>query len=379
MIMSMTLSRINPMFGCLIGLLLWLIVACAAPAPEALVPPSGNSARLYTRTPTPTGTPIPTLHPQVVYQQGLAQRDRWDLELALDRFDAALLITPSAAVYASRAEVYRLMGRYEAAASDIESALVLEPELAKAWWQKALLNRAQERWDEALEATDKLIELQPRDGAAYVLRAQINSKGFNRFKQALDDYGRASEIDSVLDEATQVARWQILAKLEDWDDALRISGKMIVTGNQDPLRYFYLGWSLLQVDRVDDAIRALFLAIRWHPDYPLAHYYALGVAYYERQAWLEAIQALEVALIQLGAPSSENVPLAAPDITSADILGRMGVSYLELKQCETGAAMVERAVDESIDHTTWEWAVGRIEECYISLTPTPTPEDVPAP
>ena len=68
---------------------------------------------------------------------------------------------------------------------DIEAALVLEPEMAMAWRQKALLSRAQGAWDEALAAVNKLIELEPDDGAAYVLRAEINDEGFEKILQGV--------------------------------------------------------------------------------------------------------------------------------------------------------------------------------------------------
>ena len=377
MIMFMTISRISRVGCCLIGLILWLTIACAASAPTPTALSPDNAIRLYTRTPTPTITPTPTVHPQVPYQRGLVQRDAWGLETALEQFDAALDIAPSAPVYASRAEVYRLLGRYEEASADIKASLTLDPELPEAWRQKALLSHTQAQWDEALAAVDKLIGLEPEDGSAYVLRAQINAEGFGKILQAQVDYGRAIRLDRVYDRATLIERWHILAKLEDWEEAVIVGHKMTTTGSEDPLRYYYRAWPLIELGRIDEAIQKLIFGIERHPDYPVALYYALGVAYYERHAWSEGIQALEVAWIQSGASTHENVVEHALDITKADILGHLGVAYLELKQCETGAAMVERAVADSARLSDWYWALDRIEACYIAITPTPT--STPAP
>ncbi len=379
MIIAMKLSRITAICLCLISLTLWLAIACSAPTQSPTTPSPEPGARLYTRTPTPTVTPTPTPDPKVLYQQGLSQRDAWDLETALNRFDAVLEVAPNAATYASRAEVYRLLGRYEQAAADIESALALDPQLPEAWRQMALLSRAEATWDEALTAVNKLIELEPANGSAYVLRAEVYDEGFGKIDLALADYERAISYNPSFDKATRVERWRILAKLGNWQKALHVSRKMAASGSEDPARYFYLAWSLTQLGRVDDAIQILFFGIRRYPDYPVMFYYALGVAYYEREAWTETIQALEVALLQLGAPPSENAPERPLEITDADILGRLGIAYLSLKQCETGAAIVERAIAESPDPNPWLWAAERIEECYISITPTPTPEDTPAP
>jgi hypothetical protein len=57
----------------------------------------------------------------------------------------------------------------------------------------------------------------------------------------------------------------------------------------------------------------------------------------------------------------------------------MGLTYLELRQCETGAAIVERAIAESAPRSTWVWARERIETCYVALTPTPTPTPTESP
>ena len=377
--MSMTWSRIAAVYLCLIGLTLWLVIACTAPIPVPVTPSPGHGARLFTRTPTPTATPIPTLDPYAIYRQGLARRAAWDLETALDRFDIAVTMSPSAPFYASRAEVYRLTSRYEEAAADIERALALDPRLAGAWREKALLSSAEATWDDALTAVNKLIELEPDDGAAYAARAQIYSEGFGKIQKALIDYNRAIHHNSVFDRATLVERWYILARLGRWEEALRVSRKAAIANSQDPLHYFYRGWSFLQLGRLDEAIQVLFVGIGRYPDYPMALYYALGVAYYERQAWSEAIQALEVALVQSGTSSSGSERARSLDFADADILGRMGVAYLELKQCETGGAIVDRAISESTDTDDWTWARGRTEACYISLTPTPTPANTQAP
>jgi tetratricopeptide (TPR) repeat protein len=379
MIKVMTLSRGTSICLLLICLVLWLTFACTAPNPTPTATPAGPRVRLYTRTPTPTVTPTPTLDSQAIFQQGLVQRETWDLDAALDRFDTSLSLTPNAPVYASRAEVFRLQGRNEEAAADIARALDLDPELPEAWRQKALLNRSEEAWDEALAAVNEWIELAPDDGAAYVLRAQIYAQGFGELHQALADYDRAILRDPTFDKATLVERWHILAELGDWQEALLVAHKITTTGSEDPLRYFYRGWSLIQLERLDEAMQMLVFGIRRYPDYPVMLYYALGVAYYEREAWSEAIQALEVALLQLGAQPAPDAPEPPLEVTSADILGRMGVAYLELRQCETGAAIIQRAIADSPDPESWEWARERSEECYLLLTPTPTPQDTPIP
>jgi tetratricopeptide (TPR) repeat protein len=132
---------------------------------------------------------------------------------------------------------------------------------------------------------------------------------------------------------------------------------------------------LIQLGRLDEAIQILFFGLDRYPDYPVALYYALGVAYYERQAWAEAVQALDVALNQLGAAKDD----MRVEISEPDILGRLGVAYLELRQCETGAALVERAIAEAADLSDWYWARERIQTCYIAITPTPTRTATPVP
>jgi tetratricopeptide (TPR) repeat protein len=380
MIMFMRVSRLSVKLV-LVGLILWLAVACATsdPARDATRPAPG--ALLYTRTPVPAATPTPTLHPQFAYLQGLGQREAWHLEEAIARYTKSIELAPSATTYVSRAEAYRLTGEYAKAAADVESALEMSPESPDAWRQKVLLTRELGDWEQALEAVNRLIELVPDDGSAYVLRAQIYYEGLHRPQHALQDFDQAIALDPAYDKATLVERWNILAGLDRWEQALLVSHKIITTGSEDPLRYFYRGWSLIQVERIDEAIQKLHFGIQRYPDYPVMLYYALGVAYYERGAWPEAVQSLEVALAQFGAASEESSFEWPLDLTTADILAPLGVSYLGLRQCETGAAIVERAIAESPHPADWLWARDRIEACYIALTPTPTatPFGTPAP
>ncbi len=381
--MIRAMSRIT-LTACLIGLL----VACAAPSPAPdvtlletrVIPWQANTlygdgkAQLYTRTPLPTLTPArptSTLSPQNLYQEGLDKRGDWNLDAALERFNAALDLAPDLIpVYVSRAELYRLAGSFDEAAADLARALSLDSGSAQAWREKAWLHREEAAWDEALLAVNRFIELQPDDGVAYILRAQIYAEGLGKLRLALADYERAITLDPLFEQATLVERWHIQAALGHWDEALQVSRKVFTAASKSPLRYYYQAWSLIQLGQLDDAIQILFFGLRRYPDYPVALYYALGVAYYERQAWSEAVQALDVALAQSGASFNADTPWQHLGITAADILGRMGVAYLELGQCETGAALVERAAAPG----GWSWAVERVEACYVALTPTPEPQ-----
>ncbi len=367
-------SQVFPFF--LAGLAGWLAVACAVPA---TVTPT-VSVLLHTRTPTPTldpATPTPTLSADILYQQGLSQREVWNLAAALERYDAALALAPDAQVYAERAEVYRLVGNDEEAAVDIAQALSLDPTLPEAWRQRALLAQAQGAWNEALEAVNQFIELRPDDGAAYALRAQLYANGLSELRLALADYEHAAALSYALEKATLVERWRLAAELEEWDEAFLVSLKMFITRSEDPARYYYRAWSLIRLRRLDEAIQQLFAGIERYPDYAVVFYYALGVAYFERLAWPEAIAALEVALAQSGAASEETAAWRQLGITTADILGWMGLAYLKLGQCETGGAIVQRAAAESADPNRWGWAVRQVGACYTAITPTPTPTPAP--
>jgi tetratricopeptide (TPR) repeat protein len=309
------------------------------------------------------------------------------LNAALTRLNAALATDPDLAqAYASRAEVYRLLERYPEAMDDIDIALSLKPDLAEAWRQKALLNRTLGHWEEALSAANELIRLKPDDASAYVLRAEIYAEGLHEPRLALKDYNWAIARDPDYKSMTLVERWNLYADLGRWRQAFYTSYQMFTTGSDDPLRYYYRGWSLIQLDRLDEAMNILLIGIRRYPDYPVALYYALGVAYFERHAWPQAIQALEVALLQSGAPltqAGDTVAWQHLDISTADILAPLGRSYLKIGQCETGAAIVQRAAAESNvpqieadpdDHA--KQAEQAIEACYLALTPTPTATEV---
>ena len=255
MIRTVTRKKFSPFAifcGGLAILMLGTFVACTTSpiSPTPLLPANTSVARLYTRTPTPSPTPTlftPTPAPEALYRQGLARREDWDLAGALEYFNVALDQDPELApAYASRAEIYWLMGRYDAARADLDQALSLDPELAEAWWQKALLEYNGKVWDKALDAVNQLIKLRPRYGAAYLLRAQIYSYGFDKPTLALTNYKLAIMCDPDLDETVQAERWHALAMQERWEEARDLAYQMFNTGSDDPLRYYYLSWSLVQ-------------------------------------------------------------------------------------------------------------------------------------
>ncbi len=319
------------------------------------------------------------LPPAELYRRGLDQREAWNLPAALEHLSAALAQSPDALTYAQRAEAYRLTGQYDQAAADLERALALDPQQPEAWRQMALLSQAQGAWEQALTAVNTLIALRPDDGTAYALRAQIYAQGLGAPRLALADYEQAAALSHTLDSATLTERWHLYASLNEWNQAFLTSLKMFITGSQDPARYYYRAWSLIQLNRLDEAIQQLFTGIRQYPDYPVAFYYALGVAYSERGAWAEAITSLEVALAQTGAAPEPNATWQQLGISVADILGHLGIAYLRVGQCETGGAVLQRAVDESSDPNRWGWAVRGVGACYTALTPTPTPTPAPSP
>ncbi len=368
----------------LIGLALCLPACSRAeptPVPLVTVP---SFERLPTRTPTPTITPIPSPTPPTHYQDGLAALERGDFEAALVDFDRALADRPNppsdpalATIYVDRARALRLTGHHDAALADVEIALALDGALTDAWLLKVALHQDVAEWEQALQALDRLLELQPDLAQAYLLRAEIREQVLGQSQEALSDYERAARLDPSLAQSLQAVRWRLLAELGRWEEAVLVSGNMFMSGNPDPLRYYYHGLALVQTGYVSLAISDLSQGIRRYPDYAGPLYYALGVAYVQQGSWDEAIRALDVALAQQGVEAQAPAWRDAR-VTASEILGWMGAAYLGLDACPTARDLLQRAVAGSEEPGEWDWALERLALCGLTPTPTITPTPIPA-
>ena len=86
------------------------------------------------------------------------------------------------------------LGRYEEALQAIDKALELNPDYSDAWYNKGVALRKLGRYEEALQAIDKALKLKPDDFDAWYNKC-VALRKLGRYKEAQIAFKKASELN----------------------------------------------------------------------------------------------------------------------------------------------------------------------------------------
>ncbi len=93
------------------------------------------------------------------------------------------------------------LGRYDEAIQAYDRAIEITPQFADAWRSKGVALVAQGKYDEAIQAYDKVIEIDPEDAYVWDLKGlALAAKGWDRidqieFTEAIGAFDKAIELD----------------------------------------------------------------------------------------------------------------------------------------------------------------------------------------
>lgn len=308
--------------------LVLLAAACAAPSATP------NPQRLPTRAATLAPTPTPlSVAARTYYEDGLARQATGDTEGALQSFTWAIQLAPDLApAYVARGTVYLAQGELRLALAEADAAL----------------------------------EAEPTSAAAHALRGEtLRLLGSPR--RAQEAFDQVLALDSALQEETFRSRWLVARTIPDAVRLLALSREYATAHPDEPLRHYYHGWALIELDTPDVAANVLVEGIEATPDPPALLWFALGQAYAANRHWQEAVTSFEAArtLVQAGDTS-----LAIhSDQPIADLFGALGRTYLSAGRCVDAETMLAYAIDVGAPASAYGAA---LEEARVCQTPTPT-------
>jgi tetratricopeptide (TPR) repeat protein len=314
-------SHLAPLF-----LLPLLLAAC--------VSQPATPQRLPTRAATPIPTPTPfSIAAQTYYEEGVARQEAGDAEGALQSFTWAIQRAPDfAPAYVARGATYLAQGRLRPALADADAAL----------------------------------EIDATSATAHALRGET-LRLLGRAHRALEAFDQALALDPALEPATFHARWLAARATHNADRLLTLGREYAAAHPDDPLRHYYRGWGLIELDAPRSAIGILVRGIETTPDPPAALWFALGWAYVADRSWQEAVTSFEAAraLVQAGDAS-----LAVhSDRPVADLFGALGRAYLGVGRCVDAEVMLEYAVDVGAPASE---CASALEEARLCQTAIPT-------
>jgi tetratricopeptide (TPR) repeat protein len=185
---------------------------------------------------------------------------------------------------------------FEPIAVEIENTQYSETSIsndAEFWYNKGNALDAQCKSDEALQAYDKAIELNPDYVSAWYRKGQVLA-GLGKSDEALQAYDKAIELDPddahAWDEKGSALRYQgkYDEALQAYDEAIRLDPNFI-------LAWHGKGNAFISQGKYDEALQAYDEAIRLDPNYAMVRY-AKGEALRYQGKYDEAIQAYDEAI-----------------------------------------------------------------------------------
>ena len=167
----------------------------------------------------------------------------------------AITLNPKyTAAYRHRADAYLELGMYREAVADATQVFTLEPDLSDPHLLllRARANAGDKKLNPALDDLNKVIELKPDLGDAYIERGMVFTQA-RRFDDAIGDFNRAIELDPKNIKAYAM---RATAKLQadSKDDALYDANLALQLNSNDPLALRVRANVYEALDRPDDAI-----------------------------------------------------------------------------------------------------------------------------
>jgi tetratricopeptide (TPR) repeat protein len=148
--------------------------------------------------------------------------------------------------------------------SPVIEQLTIEEILAEAEWFIQGLNLSKVgRYEEAIQAFGKAIEIDPQDAVAWIFKGDALSE-LGRYDEAIQAYEKAIEIDPQ-DADAWYSKGAALSELGKYDEANQAFDKGIEINPQDAVAWYYKGIILDAQGKHDEAARAYNKSIEIDP------------------------------------------------------------------------------------------------------------------
>lgn len=183
------------------------------------------------------------------------------------------------------------LGKYSESSEYFKQGIIINP--PKRYKSIGLNYSMSEKYDEAIDAYKKAIELDSNDAEAYAgLGAVYTLSG--RHQDAIESCLRAISIDS---ECTEAYYWLGLAhhNMGDYGKAIEAYKRELSIDSQVEEAYIALGGAYVELNAYEDAITAFNNALKIEPNNTFT-YNQLGSAYFELGRTAEAYEAFKKAI-----------------------------------------------------------------------------------
>jgi tetratricopeptide (TPR) repeat protein len=185
---------------------------------------------------------------------------------------------------------YGILKKYDEAIAAFQKTIEIDPKDARAYYNMGFSYGKQEKYDEAIAAFQKAIEIDPKDAMTYY-NMGISFGKQEKYDEAIAAFQKAIKIDPK----DAMAYYNIgisFGKQEKYDKAIAAFQKAIEIDPKYAATYYNLGNALGRQEKYDEAIAAFQKAIEIDPKYAYA-YNNMGVALKNQEKYDEVITAFQ--------------------------------------------------------------------------------------
>jgi len=254
----------------------------------------------------------------------------------LDRFKAK---PADAQAHYQRGNAENRLGRWQPALDAYERAIELDPGFAYAHCNRGAVLERLGRWDDALGSYDRALGLNSDDVLTHYNRASV-LKQLGRFAEALASYDRALAVRADYPDA-HVNRGNVLQELGRFDEAIASYDHALQhhpPGFPLHLAHFGRAVALHKQHRLDEALIALDRTLELQGDHAQAHLRRGGVLY--------ELQRHEAAIASFAAA----VKFAASDSPAYLAHFQQSFALVALERHEEALAALSQAIALKPDH-----------------------------
>lgn len=184
------------------------------------------------------------------------------LKEALNAINKAIDIDPQTpGALENRASLLETMGKHKEALEKANST----QDLAKVWYNRAVALRNEGKFDKAITAYDKAIELDPQDAEAKIDKG-LTFLVMGRFNESLAAYDEALEIEPD-SSYTWIEKGLVLSRMEQFNESLVAYEEALRIDPTNPQAWAGKGSTLSQMGRYDVALQAFEKVIETDPTY----------------------------------------------------------------------------------------------------------------
>ena len=274
-----------------------------------------------------------------LYVLAVVQAATGKYEAAVSNYNRALAVQPRhAEALSNRGNALKALQRFEEALASYDRALALRPDYASGHSNRGAALCGMDRLLEALASFDRALALQPDHVEALFNRGHA-LHGLERYDEALASYDRVLALQPNL-AAARVNRGNTLNELKRHDEALASFDRALALQPDLVEAHANRGMALHALGRFDDALASLDRALALSPDY--------AVALYNRGATLHALARYEEALA-----SYDRAIAVKPDYAAAH--SNRGASLYEMRRFDEALASYDRALIADPDFPDAHW------------------------